>query len=104
MQVYLIIVSVLTLLTTLALGFLTWRPSQSRVVVLGSLVWNGIFVILWAAAAGALGTHGYTRAGGLRAALALSVIEMILFIISAVIVSFGLWRGRRATGNSKHVV
>lgn len=61
-------------------------------------------MILWAAAAGALGTRGNTRSNGVRAALALSLIEMILFVVSSLIVSFGLWRGRRATTSVKHGV
>lgn len=55
-----------------------------------------VLVILWAAAAGTLGSHGNrSRSTALRAAMALALIEMLTFIIGSVIGGLALWRGRR---------
>ena len=104
MQTYTIFLSVITILTALALAYLTSRPTQKRMIIIVSLAWQVLFVVLWAAAAGALGTRTNTRSRGIQAAMALSLIEMLTFFGSSVIVSFGLWRGRRATGHVKAVV
>ena len=54
-------------------------------------------VILWAAAAGTLGSYR-GRSTGLCAAMALAIILMLSFVVGAAVQGLRVWRGRRAEG------
>ena len=87
----------ITIITAAAFGYLAIRATSKRTIILGTFGWQVILVILWAAAAGTLGSHGNrSRSTGLRAAMALAIILMLTFIIGTVVQGFSLWRGRRA--------
>lgn len=95
-QVYSVLLSVITILTALALAYLAFRPPQKRLVIITTFAWQVILVILWAAAAGTLGSHGNSsRSTALRAAMALALIEMLTFLVGSVVGGLALWRGRR---------
>lgn len=97
--------SVITIITVLILAYLSLRPPQRRTMILATFGWQGILVVLWAAAAGTLGSHGNrSRSTGLRAAMALSLIEMLSFLAGSVFVGLSLWRGRRKMGNGDGIV
>lgn len=95
-QVFSIILSILTILTTLALAFFAFRPAVGRLTIIATFGWQVILVILWAAAAGTLGSHGNrARSTALRAAMALALIEMVTFLVGSVMNGLSLWRNRR---------
>ncbi|ETN44219.1 uncharacterized protein HMPREF1541_10770 [Cyphellophora europaea CBS 101466] len=97
--VYSIVLSCLTVVTALAFGFLASRATGGggRSLLLGTLCWQVIMVILWAAAAGTLGSYR-GRSTGLRAAMALAIILMLSFVVGAAVQGLRVWRGRRAEG------
>lgn len=95
LQVFSIVLSVITIITAAAFGYLAIRATSKRTIILGTFGWQVILVILWAAAAGTLGS--YRRGStGLRAAMALAIILMLTFIAGTAVQGFSLWRGRRA--------
>jgi hypothetical protein len=92
---------VLSILTSLGFGYYALRPTTRRLLIIGSFGWQFILVVLWAAVAGILGSR---RGGstGLAAAMALSLILMLSYLVGTGVQGFSLWRGRRAEGKVMH--